>query len=260
MLRKLINKIGHFSVNYFESTGQLVIMSAKTFLAIRKAHNYIDQIIEQFVFIGRYSLPIISIASLFMGLVLGVQIGTQISPQTPAWVEGGLILRSILLEMGPVITALILAGRVSSGIASEMGAMKVTEQIDALRTMAIDPIEYLVMPRLIAGMIAVPVLLVFADTIAIFAGFISSTFTINLNWAGFVKGMRHVFKQFDVYTSLIKAFIFGIVVVLSGCFFGMKSGHGAKGVGKATTHAVVWAMIEILILDYIISATLYFIW
>ena len=248
------------TIAYFEATGQLVVLTVRGFFSIRRAYNYIDQIIEQFIFIGRLSLPIIGISSLFMGLVLGVQIGTQISPQTPAWVEGGLILRSILLEMGPIITGLILAGRVSSGIASEMGAMKVTEQIDALRIMSIDPVEFLVMPRLVAGMIAAPVLLVFADTIAIFAGFISSSFTINLNWTGFVKGMRHVFNQFDVYTSLIKALIFGIVIIMSGSFFGLKSGHGAKGVGKATTHAVVLAMIQILILDYIISATLYFIW
>ena len=169
-------------------------------------------------------------------------------------------MRSILLEMGPIIIGLILSGRVASGIASELGAMKVTEQIDALRVLAIDPVEFLVMPRLVAAMIAVPVLLVFADTTGIFAGYISSHFTIHLTWEGFVKGMRHVFNQRDVYTSLIKALIFGIVIIIFGSFFGLNSKRGAKGVGRATTLAVVWSSVEILALDYIISAVLFFVW
>ncbi len=142
----MIRHIGYATVQFFEFYGKLTLLFLKSILSFRKVHTYIPQVIEQFIYIGRYSLPIIVITSMFMGLVLGVQIGTQISSTTPAWVEGGLILRSILLEMGPVVTGLILAGRVASGIASELGAMKVTEQIDALCTMAIDPVEFLVMP------------------------------------------------------------------------------------------------------------------
>ncbi len=260
MIKKLIITIGRLAITYFHQLGCLTILSFQSFFAIRKAPLYMAQIVDGFVYIGRYSIPIIIITSAFMGLVLGVQIGTQISPETPRWAEGGLILRAILLEMGPVVTGLILAGRVSSGIASEIGAMKVTEQIDALRTTAINPVEFLVMPRLVAGMIAIPVLVIYADAIAIFSGFISSYFTIQLTWTGFVKGMRHVFVATDVYTSIIKGFIFGIAITLFGCYFGMETGHGARGVGKATTHAVVWASIIILILDYIISAVLFFIW
>jgi len=259
-LEKFFVGIGRVTILFFESYGRLTIMSVKSFAAIRKSPFYVAQIIEQFVMIGRRSLPIVAITSIFMGLVLGVQIGTQISATTPAWIEGGLILRAILLEMGPVVTGLILAGRVASGVASELGAMKVTEQIDAFRTLAIDPIEFLVMPRLVAAMIAVPVLLVFADTFALMAGFVSSYFTINLSWTGFVKGMQHVFVASDVYASLIKAFIFGIVIVIMGCYFGLNAKKGAKGVGTATTLAVVWASIEVLVFDYIISAVLYFIW
>lgn len=259
-MQKIFIHTGHLTVSFFQAYGKLTIMFFRSFVAMRKIPFYIPQIIEQFIDIGRHSLPIIAITSTFIGLVLGVQIGTQISSTTPPWVEGGLILRSILLEMGPVVTGLVLSGRVASGIASELGAMKVTEQIDALRTMAIDPVEFLVMPRLIAGMIAVPVLLVFADTFATLSGFVSSYFTIDLNWNGFVKGMRHVFDATDVYTSLIKALIFGMVIITMGSFFGLNSKRGAKGVGASTTLAVVWASIEVLVLDYIISATLYFIW
>jgi len=259
-LKKTISKVGKLTIGFFQGYGQLTIMAFEALWAFRKISQYSQQIVEQFIYIGRRSLPIVSLTSIFLGLALGVQIGTQMSASTPAWIEGGLILRSILLEMGPIIIGLILSGRVASGIASELGAMKVTEQIDALRVLAIDPVEYLVMPRMVAALIAIPVLLVFADAIGIFSGYLSSHFTIHLTWEGFIKGMRHVFDERDVYTSLIKALIFGQVIILFGSFFGVNSNRGAKGVGTATTHAVVWSSLEILALDYIISAILFFVW
>lgn len=259
-MKKLFTKIGNKTISILSQYGRLTIMAFHSFVSFRKAHFYIPQIIEQFIYIGRRSLPLVLLTSIFMGLALGVQIGTQMSSSTPAWIEGGLILRSILLEMGPVIIGLILAGRISSGIASELGAMKVTEQIDALRSMAVDPVEYLIMPRMIAAMIAVPVLMVFADTFAIFSGFWSAHFTIGLTWEGFVKGMQHVFNATDVYANLIKAEVFGLVIIVFGAYFGLNSQRGAKGVGMATTHAVVWSSLEILALDYIISAILFFVW
>ncbi len=260
MIKNQIQSIGRTTITYFEGLGSLTLLFLHSISAIKKSYKYIDQIIDGFLYIGRFSMPIIIITSIFMGLVLGVQIGTQISPETPRWVEGGLILRAVLLEMGPVVTGLILAGRVGSGIASEIGEMKVTEQIDAFRTTGIDPVEYLVMPRLLAGMIAIPVLVIYADTITVLFGFVSSYFTINLTWAGFVKGMRHVFVATDVYTSIIKGFVFSLVITTFGCYFGLNAGHGARGVGRATTHAVIWSSIVLLILDYIISAVLFFIW
>jgi len=260
MLSSLFESIGSISIAYFQSLGRLTTLSVKSVLAMRRVHLYMEQVVGAFIYIGRYSFPIVFITSMFMGLVLGVQIGTQIGPSTPKWAEGGLIFRSVLLEMGPVVTGLILAGRVSSGIASEIGAMKVTEQIDALRTTAINPVEFLVMPRVLAGMIAIPVLVIYSDTIAVLFGFVSSYFTIDLSWAGFVKGVRHVFVPTDVFTSIIKGYFFGVIVTIFGCFFGLEAGHGARGVGRATTHAVIWASIVVLILDYIISALLFFIW
>ena len=260
MIKKNIRSIGRASILYFEGLGSLTLLFFRGLIAIRKSLRYMDQIVDSFLYIGRFSMPIIAITSIFMGLVLGVQIGTQISPETPRWVEGGLILRAVLLEMGPIVTGLILSGRVGSGIASEIGEMKVTEQIDAFRTTGIDPVEFLVMPRLAAGMIAIPVLVIYADAITLYFGFVSSYFTINLTWAGFVKGMRHVFLATDIYTSIIKGFIFSFVITAFGCYFGLNARHGARGVGRATTHAVIWSSIVILILDYIISAVLFFIW
>ncbi len=260
MLEKTINRVGIFAVSYFNSLGNLTIMSIKALLAVRKTRTYIDQVIESFMYIARDSLPLLIITSAFMGLVVGVQIGMQSGPLTPPWIEGGIIIRLVLLEMGPIISGLVLAGRISAGISSEIGEMNVTEQIDALHTTAIDPVEYIVMPRILTGMIAVPILIIWGDIISIFFGFVSTNISIGLTWAGFLKGMRSSFVPTDIYTSIIKGFVFGIIMTSFGCFFGLQAKHGAKGVGKSTTNAVIWSSIVIIIMDYIISAALFFVW
>jgi len=252
-------KIGEATQKAFIGLGQITIMTFKSFAAIRKAHNYVSPIIEQFIYIGRKSLPIVLITSTFIGLAMGVQIGFQMTGLTPHWMAGGLVLRSILIDLGPVIVGLILAGRVSAGIAAELGTMKVTEQIDALRSFAIDPVEYLITPRLIAAMFAVPTLLVFADLFGILSGYVSSYMSINVSWNEFVKGMINSFYINDVEVSLLKSYFFGITIVIFGAYFGLNSRRGAKGVGQATHLAVVWASVVILFLDYFVSAVMFYI-
>lgn len=259
-LKQPFIRLGQLTVTFLRTYGRLTRMVVLAVVALRKVPRYLEQVIEQYIYIGRRSLPLIVVSAIFMGLLMGVQIGTQISETTPAWVEGGLILRTVLLEMGPIIMGIVLAGRVGSGIASELGTMKITEQVDALRTMGINPIEYLVMPRLLSGVIAFTTLIVFFDLLAILAAFVSSYFTIDMTWTGFVRGMRTSYVQTDIFTSLIKAFIFGILVTSFGTFFGLETSTGAKGVGNATTHAVIWSSVAIIVLDYIISATLYMVW
>ncbi len=253
-------KLGHLTLVFLRTYGRLTIMVAQAAVALRRMPRYFEQIVEQYIYIGKRSMPLIFVASIFMGLLMGVQIGTQMSETTPAWVEGGLILRTVLLEMGPIIMGIVLAGRVGSGIASELGTMQITEQVDALRTMGINPIEYLVMPRILSGVVAFTMMIVFFDFLAIMASFVSSYFTIDMTWTGFVKGMRHSYVQSDVYTTLIKASIFGFLVTAFGTFFGLQTRAGAKGVGSNTTKAVIWASIAIIVLDYVISAMLYMVW
>jgi phospholipid/cholesterol/gamma-HCH transport system permease protein len=253
-------RIGRVTEDFLRSYGRLTRMVLLALYALRKAPTYISEVVDQYMYIGKRSLPLITVSAVFMGLLMGVQLGTQMSPTTPAWVEGGLILRTVLLEMGPIIMGVVLAGRVGSGIASEIGTMKVTEQVDALRTMGIDPVEYLVMPRLLSGTIAFTMMIVFFDFLAIMASFVSSYFTIDMSWSGFVKGMRAEYVQTDVYTTLIKAFIFGFVIIIFGTFFGLETKMGAKGVGASTTRAVMWSAIGIIVLDYVISAVLYMMW
>ena len=257
-LIKNIENIGSHTYEFIGEVGRLNIMLFNSFVSIRRAPMFKKEIVEQFINIGRRSLFIVLFTSIFIGLAMGVQIGMQKTSLTPNWVLGGLVFRSMVFELGPVIMGLILAGRIAAGIAAEVGTMKVTEQIDALRSFAIDPIEYLVMPSLVAAIFALPVLLIFADFIGVTFSFVAAHFTVNLSWTDFVKGMRHDFLLSDVVAGLIKSLIFGIIIVAFGSFFGFNSKRGAKGVGHATTFAVVFASINILVLDYIISTIAFY--
>lgn len=257
MLKRALTRVGSVTVSFLSSLGNVSIVSWKTLVAVKKAHIYVDQLIESFIYIGRDSIPLLASSSAFLGLVVGLQIGIGASPLTPLWVQGGIIIKLIFLEMGPVVFGLLLAGRISSGISSEIGEMSVTEQIDALRTSAIDPVEYIVMPRVLAGTIAVPMLIVWGDIVSILCAFVSDHLSTGLPWATFVYGMRVAFVPKDMYTSIIKGVIFGMIITLFGCYFGLQAKHGAKGVGKSTTYAVIWASIVIIIMDYAISAGLF---
>ena len=243
-----------------DSVGNFTVMSFKTFVALKKVATYADQVLKSFIYVGRDSIPLLVTSSVFMGLVVGLQVGKGAGPLTPPWVIGGIVVRLVFLEMGPIIFGLLLAGRISAGISSEIGEMNVTEQIDALRTSAIDPVEYIVMPRLLAGILAVPILIVWGDLISIILGFVSTYFAIGLSWSTFLKGMRDGFVSTDMYTSIIKGFVFGIIITLFGSYFGLKAEHGAKGVGRATTYAVIWSSMILIIVDYLLSAILSFIW
>lgn len=260
MLKRMIVNMGSFTETFFNSIGKLILMSLKTFKAIKKTSIYYEQIIKSIMYVGKDSIPLLVTSAVFMGLVVGLQVGMGAGPLTPPWVEGGIIIKLVFLEMGPIVFGLLLAGRVSAGISSEIGEMKVTEQIDALRTSAIDPDEYIVMPRLLSGMISIPILIIWGDFISIFFGFVSTNLITGLTWTGYVKGMRSGFVPTDLYTSIIKGFVFGIIITLLGCYFGLQADHGAKGVGRATTYAVIWSSIVLIIVDYLLSAILSFIW
>ncbi len=258
-MENIFVEIGSTADTFFTEVGRAGIMTFQAFAAVRKARSYTTQIVEQFIHIGRKSFPLIIVTSTFVGLAIGVQVGFQMTGFTPHWMAGGMILRTILIDLGPITIGLVLSGRISAGVAAELGTMKVTEQIEALRSFGIDPIYYLVMPRLIAAMFAVPALLMYSNFTAMIASYYSCHMTIGLSWNEFVQGMRYSFYPGDLDTSLIKGFVFGIVIVTSGSFFGLNSERGAKGVGKAATQAVVWASVSVFVLDYLISAILFYI-
>ncbi len=213
--------------------------------------------LEQMQKIGIGSLPLVLVTSVFTGGVAAVQAAYQFQNYVPMRYLGTVIGKSVVIELGPVLTALVVGGRVGASIAAELGTMKVTEQIDALETLAIDPIRYLVSPRLLAAVIMLPVITIFADFIAIIGGYVVASIGLGVSshvyWTGF-KLFLHVS---DVSSGLIKAVFFGVIIAMMGCFHGLRTRGGAEGVGIATTKAVVSSCLLVLITDYILASLLF---
>ncbi|MCD4650460.1 MAG: ABC transporter permease, partial [Candidatus Cloacimonetes bacterium] len=185
--------------------------------------------------IGYDSLLLIAITSAFTGFVTAVQASYQTSGYIPTQLIGVLVGKSTMIELAPVLTALVLSGRVGASIAAEIGTMKVSEQIDALETMAIDPYDLLYMPRIIAGLIMLPVITVLANVIGIFSAFAISSFQYGIGFHSFFFNMRQYFDPWDLWGGLVKAFFFGFVITSVACFIGKDTANGAEGVGKAAT-------------------------
>jgi phospholipid/cholesterol/gamma-HCH transport system permease protein len=170
---------------------------------------------------------------------------------------GAVIMRSVIIELGPVLTALVVGGRVGAAIAAELGTMKVTEQIDALRAMGINPLRFLVLPRVIAATVMLPMITVFSDAIAIFGGFVVSVVTLGLTPATYLNSIKDFFYTKDLFSGLLKAVFFGNIIGTMGCFFGFATEGGAEGVGIATTRAVVSSCVLVLVLDYLLANVLF---
>jgi phospholipid/cholesterol/gamma-HCH transport system permease protein len=206
--------------------------------------------------VGVESLPIALFIAGFTGIVLALQASYTFTGAIPLYFVGTLVGKTIILELGPVLTGLALAGRVGANIAAEIGSMRVTEQVDALETLGYDPIAYLVVPRVLAGILMFPVVVAFANTIGILGGWISAINLLDMSTAEFIRGLRLFFVPFDVHYSLIKAASFGFAVTLVGCFFGYTTMGGAAAVGRSTTQAVVIGSMMILVLDAFWAVTL----
>ncbi|MBA2573009.1 MAG: ABC transporter permease [Gemmatimonadetes bacterium] len=199
--------------------------------------------------IGVDSLPIGLFLSAFTGIVLALQASYTFTGAIPLYFVGTLVGKTMILELGPVLTGLALSGRVGANIAAELGTMRVSEQIDALETMAYDPVAYLVVPRILAGILMFPIIVAFANTLGIFSGMITAVNMLDMSTQQFIRGLRLFFEPFDVVYSSIKTMSFGFVVTLIGCYQGFNTQGGAEGVGIATTRAVVTASVLILVLD-----------
>jgi len=206
--------------------------------------------------VGVSSIPLALFILGFTGVVLAIQASYTFTGTVPLYFVGALVGKTIILELGPVLTGLALAGRVGASIASEIGSMRVTEQIDALEALAYDSIAYLVVPRVVAGVIMFPVVTVFSLTMGISAGWITSLALLDMSSPEFVRGLRLFFEPFDIQFALIKATSFGVTVTGVGSFFGFHTSGGAEGVGNATTRAVVVSSMIILVLDAFWAAAL----
>ncbi|MDP2125485.1 MAG: ABC transporter permease [Parvibaculum sp.] len=214
-------------------------------------------IAQQVMRIGYFSLPVVALTAFFTGGALALQIyygGNEFNSES---IVASIVALGITRELGPVLGGLMVAGRVSAAIAAELGTMRVTEQIDALTTLSTNPYKYLVVPRVVAAVVTLPILVFFADIIGIMGGFVVGTSTLDFNAGVYIKNTADFLKFDDVMSGLIKAGVFGFIIAVMGCFHGFHSKGGAQGVGRATTNAVVSASILILAANYVMTSLLF---
>ena len=219
---------------------------------IRRPH-YGDDIFLQMDIIGVGSLPIVVLTGFFSGAVMALQMSRALAQYGQVGRTGQVVSITLVRELGPVLTALMVAGRNSSGIASELGSMKVTEQIDAMRALGTDPNQKLVMPRMVAAATMLPLLTIISDFIGMFGGWIISVFLLNLTSQQYWSSVWRALEWSDVAQGLLKPFVFAFVISLIGCYYGLRTTGGTQGVGRATTQAVVAASVLILALDFFFS-------
>jgi len=214
-------------------------------------------IFNQMMEIGIRSVPLVFITSVFTGAVTAWQGEYQMKEYVPMIFLGTGVSKAVFIELGPALTALVVAGRVGSSIAAELGTMQVTEQIDALETMAIDPVRFLAMPRFVAGVVMLPVLVIFADFFAMTGAVVVATKLLGITANTFWEGVKMFFHVRDVLAGLVKAVAFGGIIAFMGCYFGFSTRGGAEGVGKSTIKAVVFSSVLILVTDYLIATLLF---
>jgi len=203
--------------------------------------------------IGFYSLPVVGLTSIFAGMVLALQSYTGFARFSAEGAIANVVVLSITRELGPVLAGLMVAGRIGAAMAAEIGTMRVTEQIDALTTLSTNPMKYLVAPRLIAGFLMMPLLVLVADVIGVFGGYLVAVHKLGFNPSNYLQSTWDFLEFSDVVSGLVKASAFGFIITLMGCYHGYNSKGGAQGVGMATTNAVVSASILILCSDYILT-------
>jgi len=243
--------------DWIAEVGRITLLVGETFRTVGRGLHSVQLVVDQMYIIGVQSLVLVLIVSVFTGAVAAVQAAYQFSTVVPLKYIGSVILRSVIIELGPVLTALIVGGRVGAAIAAELGTMRVTEQIDALEAMAINPVRYLVVPRVVASVIMLPVLVMIANAVAIFGGYVVSVTTVGVSTHTYVQGLQDFFYVKDLLSGIIKTVFFGAIIGWMGCYHGFRTEGGAEGVGIATTRAVVSACVLVLISDYVLANVLF---
>jgi len=249
--------IGRVTLATLDEIGQLTLFIISSVTGLLRPPVYWRLIGQQILRIGYYSLPVVGLTAFFTGGVLALQIYIGSDRYGAEAFVPQIVVLGITRELGPVIAGLMVAGRVAAAIAAELGTMRVTEQIDALTTLSTNPIKYLVVPRLVASVLTLPLLVAIADSIGVFGGYIVATKSLGFNGYVYLKNSVDFVTNEDVYSGLIKAAVFGFIIALMGCYNGFNSKGGAQGVGTATTNAVVSASILILAANYVLTSVIF---
>jgi phospholipid/cholesterol/gamma-HCH transport system permease protein len=252
-----IDALGRRTIAFFEEFGQVNLLVYRMIKSLRRIHRDYGLVLEQMVHVGVGSIPLVLVIGLFTGMVSAWQAAYQFKGMISFSMIGMAVSRAIFTELGPVLSAIVIAGRAGASIAAEIGTMKVTEQIDALESMAIDPVRYLAMPRVLAAIIMMPVLVVFANAIALIGSFLVANFFLGLTSETYFGSVSRFFHVKDVMAGILKSVFFGSVTALLGCHIGFRTSGGAEGVGQSTIRSFVLSAACILILDYLLWFIIY---
>ena len=245
--------IGRIFLSFLAAVGDLTLFTGRAIFHGVSGPFYPRAILRQMIDIGYYSLPVVGLTAIFTGMVLALQSYTGFSRFEAESAVATIVVLSMTRELGPVLAGLMVAGRVGASMAAEIGTMRVTEQIDALTTLSTDPFKYLVWPRLIAGLLMLPLLVIVADIIGVFGGYIVGIYKLGFGPYEYISNTFEFLEAQDVVSGLVKAAVFGFLVALMGCYQGYHSRGGAQGVGTATPKAVVSASILILTANYVVT-------
>lgn len=251
----MLEAMGKKILGISQAAGEMVFLLVETFYFFKEAPRNLPAIFRQMSEVGIGTLPITALMAVFVGMVLALQTGAELAAYGSQEAIGAIVGLSMVKELGPVMTGLLVAGRVGSSMAAEVGAMQVYEEIDALKTLEINPVRYLAMPRLIACLFAVPALVIFAIVVGIFGGgFISDvTPVINVPFSVYYDNLVRALTYQDIFKGLLKATVFGGIIAHVGCYVGFKTSGGARGIGRSTTRAVVLAFLLIFVANYFLT-------
>jgi phospholipid/cholesterol/gamma-HCH transport system permease protein len=253
-----LERVGKQIIRFNQTVGELVILFGQIIYFFREAPRNIHSIFTQMAIIGYETLPVASVMAFFVGMVLALQTGIELQKYGGQNIIGAIVGHSMVRELGPVMTSFLVAGRVGSSMAAELGVMQVYEEIDALVTLDINPVRYLAMPRFIACIICVPALVIYADLIGIFGGALISNLhpQIFVSYSTYYDSLTDALKVKEISTGLTKAMCFGAIIALVSCYSGFKTSGGPRGIGQSTTRAVVLSFMLILVADYVLTRIL----
>ena len=245
--------IGRIFLGFLASAGRIALFAVAAVSHCMRPPFYPSLVMRQMMDIGYFSLPVVGLTALFTGMVLALQSYTGFARFQAEGAVATVVVLSMTRELGPVIAGLMVAGRIGASMAAEIGTMRVTEQIDALVTLSTNPFKYLVVPRIVAAVAMLPLLVLVADIIGVLGGYLVAVYKLNFNMSAYLKQTVDYLQVMDVVSGLVKAAVFGFLIAMLGCFHGYNSGGGAQGVGRATTNSVVSSSIMILVVDYMLT-------
>jgi phospholipid/cholesterol/gamma-HCH transport system permease protein len=248
-----LQPIGRVTFGFLETVGRITVFTGTALMHAVQPPFYFRIIGRHMLEIGYFSLPVIGLTAIFAGMVIALQSYTGFARFNAEGAIANVVALSVTRELAPVLTGLMVSGRIGAAMAAEIGTMRVTEQVDALTTLSTNPFKYLVAPRLIAGITMLPFLVFIADIIGILGGYLVGIYQLGFNPANYLQNTYDFLETLDVVSGLVKAGVFGFIVTLMGCYHGYYSRGGAQGVGQATTNAVVSASILILVFNYILT-------